>query len=201
VRDRCCWSNFVRGKPWGHLAINIHCNDVFFGDLALGEVMGISHSICSLFILARFTASVLALLAVPVVGMAPLPVSGAARLSYRTLHDRRVLYGRSLGVRLGNRSQVGFDGPLKNRRWVHALFATVAGRRFRSPHRRRSHGTTRILLRGLGFVVCGVLLFGGAWALGGLLQFLWRVTTPPQPPARRARINPRASTSWRCVRG
>jgi hypothetical protein len=36
--------------------------------------------------------------------------------------------------------------------------------------------------------ILGIFLFGGAWTLGGLLQWLWRVTAPSQAPTRRVRM-------------
>ena len=185
MRDRCCGQLCAR-KALGTSGDYIHCNDMFFGDLALGEVMGIRSQHLLVVHIARFTASVLALLAVPVVGMAPLPVSGAARL-LTALSMIAVCCMGALAFAWGNVRKWALRTS-ENRRWGHALFALlladvsgaliVAG---------LMHNENLVTRAGI-VVVCGVLLFGGAWALGGLLQFLWRVTTPPQPPARRARI-------------
>jgi hypothetical protein len=35
--------------------------------------------------------------------------------------------------------------------------------------------------------IVGLLLSGGAWAFGGLLQWLWRLTALSQAPTRRVR--------------
>jgi len=158
---------------------------VFFGDLALGEVMGIRSLHLVLAHAMRFTAALLALLAVPLYGIARLPFSEAARLLTGLSMLALCLVGAVLCA-------WGFirEWALRiseDRRWVQAflvlLLVDVIGSLTLAGLMRNVNLGARITI----LAILGIFLFGGAWTLGGLLQWLWRLTAPSQAPTRRVR--------------
>ena len=164
----------------------VHGDDVFLRNLALGEVMGIRSPHLPLAHVVRFSAALLAFLAVPLYGIARLPFSEAARL----LTGLSVLALCCVGTVL---LAWGFirDWAMRvsgNRRWGHAflvlLLVDVIGSLTLAGLMRNVNLGARITI----LAILGIFLFGGAWTLGDLLQWLWRVTALSQAPSRRARI-------------
>lgn len=161
-------------------------DDVFLRNLALGEVMGIRSLHLSLAHAMRFAAALLALLAVPLYGIARLPFSEAARI----LTGLSVLALCCVGAVL---CAWGFIRTWAmrisgDRRWGQAFLVLFLVDVIGSLivvgliHNATLGARVAVLL------ILGLLLSGGAWALGGLLQWLWRVTAPSQAPTRRSRM-------------
>jgi hypothetical protein len=133
----------------------------------------------------RFTAALFALLAVPLYGIACLPFSEAARLLTGLSMLALCLVGAVLCA-------WGFirEWALRiseDRRWVQAflvlLLIDLIGSLIVIALIHKATLGARVAL----LAIVGLLLSGGAWAFGGLLQWLWRLTALSQAPTRRVR--------------
>jgi hypothetical protein len=134
----------------------------------------------------RFAAALLALLAVPLYGITRFPFSEAARL----LTELSVLALCFVGAVLcaWGFIRVWAMRVSGDRRWGQAFLVLFLVDVIGSLivvgliHNVTLGAWVAVL------AILGLLLSGGAWALGGLLQWLWRVTAPSQAPTRRARM-------------
>ena len=159
---------------------------MFLRNLAFGEIMGIRSLHLHLAHAVRFAAALLALLAVPSYGIAHLPFSEAARLFTGLSIFALCCWGtvRLIGGFIWEWA-MRISG---NRRWGQAflvllLVGVIEGLTLVGLIYNETLGVRIAVL-----AILGLLLFGGAWALGGLLQWLWRVTVPSQPPTRQTHM-------------